>query len=281
MRRLEVVYRRFPPPPEQRAYVEHIWMVEAPGGAESKREILIPNGRPTVVVSLGRRGVRHDPLTATSHRNGNVVFGITTRPYVLEQRGASSYVGAQLAPWGLAALLRRDRLVDQFLALEGWLGEHATRRLVQQLAGREFGEPRAQALGAFLQTRVIPIGCTALQLLRSAVAVIDETNGLVTVKELSAKLDVSSSSLYRLCKDYMGVGPKQLCEITRYYHFVGGLLRETHGDSDALLACLHGYYDQAHAARSFKRFTGVSATSFKKLHNGIALLMHATRVDDA
>ena len=110
-------------------------------------------------------------------------------------------------------MLRRDRLVDQFLALEGWLGEDATRRLVRQLAGREFGEPRAQALGAFLQTRVIPIGCTALQLLRSAVAVIDETNGLVTVKELSATLDVSSSSLYRLCKNYMGVGPKQLCEI--------------------------------------------------------------------
>jgi AraC-like DNA-binding protein len=272
---LEVVYRRFPPPPEQRAYVEHIWMVEAPGGAKPKREILIPNGRPTVVVSLGRRGVRHDPLTATRHPNGNVLFGITTRPYVLEQRGASSYVGAQLRPWGLAALLPRDRLVDQFLPLEGWLGGDATKRLVQQLAGREFGEPRAQVLGAFLQTRLTPIGRGALALLRSAVAVIDQTNGLVTVTELAAKLGVSYSSVYRLCKDYLGVGPKQLCEITRYYHFVGGLLGEAHGDSDALLACLHGYYDQAHAARSFKRFTGVSATSFKQLHHGIAQLMHA------
>jgi AraC-like DNA-binding protein len=281
MRGLEVVYRRFLPPPEQRDYVEHLWMIEAPGGAEPKREILIPNGRPTVVVSLGSRGMRHDPLTTTSHPNGNVVFGITTRPYLLEQRGASSYVGAQLTPWGLAALLPRDRLVDQFLPLEGWLGGVATKRLVQQLAGRELGEPRAQALGAFLQTRVIPIGRSTLELLRSVVAVIEETNGLVTVKELSGRLGVSYSSLYRLCKNYLGVGPKRLCEITRYYHFVGGLLRETHGDSDALLACLHGYYDQAHAARSFKRFTGVSATSFKQLHNGIARLMHVAGVDDA
>jgi AraC-like DNA-binding protein len=281
MHRLQARYLRFPPPPGQRAYVEHIWMVEATGSREPKREILIPNGRPTVVVSLGRRGVRHDPRTATSYPNGNVVFGITTRPYVLEQQGASSYVGAQLTPWGLAALLPRERLVDQFLALEDWLGGEATDGLVRRLAGGQLGEPHARVLGAFLQTRITPIRRDALELLQSAVAVIDEARGLVTVKQLSAKLDVSYSSVYRLCRDYLGVGPKQFCEITRYYHFVGGLLRATHGDSDALLACLYGYYDQAHAARSFKRFTGVSATSFKAVHHGIAQLMHAPRVGDA
>lgn len=281
MRDLEARYRRFPPPSGQRPYVEHIWMVEAPGSAAPKREILIPNGRPTVVVSLAVPGVRHDPLTGTSHPNGNVVFGIITRPYVLEQQAVSSYVGAQLTPWGLAALLPRVRLVDEFLPLERWLGGEATERLIRQLAARKFGEPRAESLGAFLQTRITPIGPDELESLWSTIAVIDAAQGLVTVAELAAKLNVSYSSVYRLCKRYLGVGPKRFCEITRYYHFVGGLLRESGEDSEALLASLHGYYDQAHAARSFKRFTGVSATTFKETHHGIARLMHSPLVGQA
>jgi AraC-like DNA-binding protein len=47
-----------------------------------------------------------------------------------------------------------------------------------------------------------------------------------------------------------------------------------------MLASLHGYYDQAHAARDFKRYTGVSATSFLAVQNGIAALMHGRSVQD-
>jgi AraC-like DNA-binding protein len=42
-----------------------------------------------------------------------------------------------------------------------------------------------------------------------------------------------------------------------------------------MLASLHGYYDQAHAARDFKRYTGVTASSFQQINNGIARLMHS------
>jgi len=271
----EVVYRRFPPPAEQRAYVEHLWMVEAPAGPVTKREILIPNGRPTVVVSLGEPGVRHDPLTGTSHPNNRVVFGITTRPYVLEQGGPSSYVGAQLAPWGLAALLPGRPLVDEFLPLESWLGRAATEGLAGRLGDSDLGAPRAHAFSEFLRSRIHPIAPEPLGLLQSAVAAIDGARGLLTVAELAAKLGISYSSVYRLCRGYLGVSPKQFAEITRYYQFVGGLLGEARGDSQALLASLHGYYDQAHAARSFRRYTGVSATSFRQIQHGIARLMHS------
>ena len=39
-------------------------------------------------------------------------------------------------------------------------------------------------------------------------------SGLVPVAEIAPKLDVSYSSLYRLCKDHLGLGPKRFCEIT-------------------------------------------------------------------
>jgi AraC-like DNA-binding protein len=51
-------------------------------------------------------------------------------------------------------------------------------------------------------------------------------------------------------------------------------------DAAATLSVLHGYYDQAHAARDFKRYTGVSARSFLAVQNGIAALMHGRSVQD-
>jgi AraC-like DNA-binding protein len=269
-------YLRFPPKGEERTAVEHLWMIESPGTAGPQREILIPNGRPTVVASLGPPGVRHDPLAGTSHPNGRVVFGITTRPFVLEQHGPASYVGAQLTPWGLAALLPGRHLIDEFLPLEHWVGPAALKELTGELAARPLGEERARALAAFLRTRLRPLPPGTLAALESAVGIVDRTGGQVTVAELAAKLGVSSSSVYRLFRHHLGVGPKQFCEITRYYRFTGGLLAEARGDSAALLANLNGYYDQAHATRDFRRFTGVTPTTFRQVHHGIARLMHAT-----
>jgi AraC-like DNA-binding protein len=91
----------------------------------------------------------------------------------------------------------------------------------------------------------------------------------------AAAVGRSTTWLYRLHRSHLGIGPKQYCAIVRYFHFAGDLLAQHHGDSYALLAHLSGYYDQAHAVREFTRFTGASPTTFRRVHNGIARLMHA------
>jgi AraC-like DNA-binding protein len=266
------VYQRFPPADELSGVVEHYWMIEAPGSAEVKREILIPNGRPTLVVALAEPGLRHDPVTGATSPNSAVLFGITTRPYVLSQTGTSSYVGAELKPWGIAALLPSDRLVDRFLPLPDWVGPGTTSRLARDLSRLEFGPARAYRLGSFLAERLRPI--RQLDVLEAAVGAIEEARGSLPVRELVERSGLSYSSLYRMFVGGIGVGPKQFSEIIRYFHFVGGLL-DGRPDAAATLAALHGYYDQAHAARDFKRYTGVSTSSFQAVQHGIAALMHA------
>jgi AraC-like DNA-binding protein len=270
------VYQRFPPADGLCGVVEHFWMIEAPRSAEVKREILIPNGRPTLVVALGEPGLRHDPLTGSTSPNSAVLFGITTRPYVLSQSGASSYVGAELKPWGIAALVPSlvpsDRLVDRFLPLLDWVGPGTTYQLARDLSRLEFGPARADRLGSFLAARQGPI--RQLDVLGAAVGAIEEARGSLPVREVVERAGLSYSSLYRLFVGGTGIGPKQFSEIIRYFHFVGGLL-DGRPDAAATLAALHGYYDQAHAARDFKRYTGVSASSFQAVQHGIAALMHA------
>jgi AraC-like DNA-binding protein len=270
-------YLRIPPPSSQRDAVEHYWMVEMPGSpTEVKQQILIPNGRPGLAIALAEPGTRQDPLDGSTWTNDAALFGLMTRPHVLSQTGMSSYVGAELKPWGIAALGLPDRLVDGILPFADWVGPGTTQRLARELAGLEFGPERATALADFVGSRLKEC---RIDVVSRAVAVIEEAQGSLAVAEVAAAVGVSYSSLYRVFAGATGVGPKQFGEIVRYFHFVGGLL-EGPADAAAVLAALHGYYDQAHAARDFKRYTGVSATSFRAVQSGIAALMHGRSVQD-
>ncbi|GAA1548326.1 helix-turn-helix domain-containing protein [Kribbella lupini] len=267
-----VAYLRFPPPAGQVGLVEHYWMVEGGGAAD---QILVPNGRPALAVALGTPGRRHDPVTGSSWVNDGSLFGVMTRPHVLGQSGPSSYAGAELKPWGIAALTSR-RLVDQVLPLDAWLGPGTTEGLAARLRGCEFGPSRAAALADWLAPRLRPVDVAVAE---RAVRLIEESRGTLPVAELARALDVPYSTLHRRFRELVGVGPKQFGEIVRFFHFTGGLL-DGPADGTAMLAALHGYYDQAHAARDFKRYTGVSASSFRAVSNGIAALMHERSVQD-
>jgi AraC-like DNA-binding protein len=247
-------------------------MIEADGAAEPRREILIPNGRPALAIALAEPGLRHDPMTGAASTNDAVLFGVTTRPFVLSQTGASSYVGAELKPWGIAALLPSERLVDRFLSVDEWAGAGTATGLRRELRGLAFGPARADGLASFLADRLRPV--PRVDMLAAAVGAIEESRGSLPVRAIAERVGSPYSSLYRIFTGGIGVSPKRFSEITRYFHFVGGLL-EGRPDAATLLAALHGYYDQAHAARDFKRFTGVSAGSFRQWQHGIAALMHS------
>ncbi|TDW19250.1 helix-turn-helix domain-containing protein [Kribbella kalugense] len=269
-------YQRFPAPDELRDLIEHVWLVESAPVRELRQEILIPNGRPGLAIALADPGTRHDPVTGTEWPNAASVFGVMTRPHVLGQVGTSSYAGVEFTPWGLAAF-GLPALVDEVRELPDWVGAEAVAGLVAELRAMPFGATRAERLVGFLAAR--SAGTEAQQVVVEAVRAIDEVRGRATVAEIVQRCGTSYSTLYRVFRQRVGIGPKQYAELIRYYHFVGGLLGGP-ADAAATLSALHGYYDQAHAARDFKRYTGVSATSFLAVQNGIAALMHGRSVQD-
>jgi AraC-like DNA-binding protein len=271
-----VSYQRFAPPERLRNVVDHVWLVESAPLPELRQEILIPNGRPGLAVALGEPGTRHDPVTQVEWPNAASVFGVMTRPQVLGQVGTSSYAGVEFTPWGLAAF-GLAALVDEVQQLAEWVGAGAVAGLTTELRAVPFGPERAERLAGFLAARLTTTVVPPVVV--EAVQAIDELRGQVAVAEVVRRCGTSYSTLYRLFRRSVGIGPKQYAEIIRYYHFVGGLLGGP-ADAAATLSALHGYYDQAHAARDFKRYTGVSATTFLAVQNGIAALMHGRSVQD-
>src|SRR5690606_35830677 len=110
-------YERFPPSPGLADYVEHFWLIEADLGERRHEEILVPNGRPTLLLSLGDEGWRKDPHTGGEEPNCSGLTGIATGPVLIGQTGQVHLVAAQLSPFGPAAL-GLPCAIDRHMALD-------------------------------------------------------------------------------------------------------------------------------------------------------------------
>lgn len=264
-------YQTFPPPPDLSDIVEHLWAVDNPMPLDAHREILIPNGRPTLLVCLADPGVRRTD-TGFGMPNASNIAGPMTHPVVLEQSGLSRYAAAQLHPWGLAAL-GTGPLIDATADLGPLAGEAVLGATIAACASAPFGPDRALPVADLLRRLRTPLAPARREAIARAVEHVDAAHGAIGVEDLADATGRGYDALYRLFKAMTGLSPKQYIAIMRYFHFSGELLKDGYG-SVALLANMQGYYDQAHATREFRRFTGISQTRFKKRLNGIARLMH-------
>lgn len=266
-------YERYAPGPLLADYVEHFWIVEATVGTTERREILIPNGRPVIIVNLGDAGRRLDPVTGEATANNTAIAGIATRPVIIAQRGLSKLVAVQPTPFGLG-VLGCPPLIDATMPLSRWCGRESAEKLQQAVAAAPFGEPAARVLEDFLAQKLKPLPDASLQRLRAAISDMERAKDPDTLDRRVAELGISYDRLYREFKSRIGISPKAFAALARYQRLVGQLLATRPGDGLAQLALMQGYYDQAHANRDFRRFTGVTPTAFRQALSGIAKMMH-------
>jgi len=258
-------YRRLAPHPDLARLVEHYWTVSAPAPPEELRAILIPNGRATLQFCLGESGRRLQLGSAEERVNADVFLPVTTEPCVLAQSGLSEYVGVQFTPCGPAML---------------WPNVPSTPAPIGELS---VDRPSAEALAddpqAALDAWLLGMASSAEQehhdcaLASEAVQLIEQDNENLSVSDLAVTLAISRPTLYRAFVRWIGISPKQYIAVRRYCRFASALLTEANGDSRSMLAAASGYCDESHAAREFKRHTGMSARTFRHRLDGIAALM--------
>ncbi|HZG77290.1 MAG TPA: helix-turn-helix domain-containing protein [Paenibacillus sp.] len=82
------------------------------------------------------------------------------------------------------------------------------------------------------------------------------TEGKTTVRELAEREAISARQMNRLFYRWIGTSPKRFCEVVRFQTVINVIQSST--VIDRTLAFNHGYFDQAHMIRDFKRFYGDS-----------------------
>jgi len=254
-------YREFTPGPALEGVVHRFWTLEgaAPGGGTEFQRAM-PDGRPELIFNLAdpferrlARGAERQPRA--------LLVGPTTRDLQVRPTGRVDLVGVRLTPGRWPALLDvpGEELLDRALALA-----EVSRRRVEDLL-----EPLAETGGA--AARIALVERRLLQALardtrgdrrpdrrlQAAVRLTLEGGGGLRMPRLAELTGMSVRHLARLFRAGTGMGPRLLGRLTRFQRVLAELERPGPVQWTAL-AHRHGYYDQAHLCRDFRRFGGIS-----------------------
>lgn len=269
-----VSHARFAPPRETDRLVEHVWVMRAPATSTPWRTLLIPNGRPSVVVCLGEPGERIEPLERERSANGGTVAGVRRLPVVLEQSGDAWYVGARLRAYGLAALGLERLLVDDTAPLEvlETVGIDPV-TLVETVRAADddvtAAATLARQLGAAATDGAIPVD--RLAMLDRAITVLEARRGLVTAIDLARAVGVPAPILDTAIDEFVGVGLDEFTAMTRFHHFVGGPGGPDQGEP--ALRALHRYRIKGRTPRETLRFTGFPPAQFEAVRDAVAAVL--------
>ena len=112
-------------------------------------------------------------------------------------------------------------------------------------------------------------------LVAGAVERIDAAGGKVTMRDLADDLAVSPRTLRRHFLETVGLAPKTFAAVTRFRSVVAELHRRP--DRDWLdLVHRHGYADQSHLGREFRRFAGRRPSDYRPAEEVLDRAFHTT-----
>lgn len=242
------MFHRMPAPEEVSHLVSWFWIPEwdiAPG--RTSRQLLLAFAACNLVVQQHAVELS-GPATRVSHQD-------------LAGRGWA--VGALLRPAAVAAFTDDPaKLRDTRLHLE-LPGLRAA--VVRAMGGRDPDQRRQNAVGVFSQwllDRIPAVGPEAL-LANAMAELIAGSADVVRVDDAAQQLAVSTRTLQRLAKKYVGLSPSTLIRRRRLQE--AAERSRTHpGLGLAEVAAEFGYADQAHLANDFQRFLGFTPGSYRR-----------------
>jgi len=252
-----------PPAPALAPFIVCYWGVRGSLGVlDYHMESVLPSGSVELMLNFGAR----QRVRAYGERSADDVFetawvaGLQDQPLVHYSEGFSEHLSVRFHPGGAHAFLDLplDELTNRVVSLEDLLGDAAV-VLRDRLAPLD-DDARCRALEGWLMERrrsVHPYFATvrrASDLLRSG------AHGL-GVMEVCDRLGLSNRHLIHQFRVTVGLTPKTFSRVQRFQ----AVIDDCKGRDDpswSRLAARHGYADQSHLIREFRRFAHLTPGEF-------------------
>lgn len=240
-------------------YVESIWY--ARGTVPYQRERIAPTGSSVAVFVLGDPILEtpDDGAGRTMTADRGFLTGPHDRPTINEPAGETFAVGIVATPVGCMAIFDidpsavRGRVVD----LESvWKPATSLRAQLMAMPGHS---PMLNLLEAFLSMASVD-KTSSFDRCEAAVALL-EADPTRPIRDIAAELRVSHGHLDHEFTKVVGLSPRSLARLLRMRRLLAELDVNSPIDWGAV-AAEHGWFDQPHLIRDFKRHTGVTPSQY-------------------
>ncbi|WP_019929721.1 helix-turn-helix domain-containing protein [Nocardia sp. BMG111209] len=255
---------RVPGPPLDR-FIDDIYCLS--GVPRYRRVLVPPMPSAHLFINLGAPVQLSvpDPAVPSATLVDGWFMGLWTERFLLEYPARVRLVGVHFKPWGLSAFtgIPALELRDRYVPVDAvW------QRALERIRGRlgELGDA-ADALDLVeqeLRSRLVETRSDTLDLVTQVGTRLERSYGSVSVAALGDAAGVSGNYLTTQFKSHVGVTPKRVARIYRFARLI--LSVDARGPVYwTEFAHSAGYFDQAHASKEFKDFTGHTPTDYLAL----------------
>ena len=216
-----------------RPYIRHYLLIENTGAIPIR---FFSDGNTGIVFSFGSLFLDGQVLPSA------FAYGQISAFKDLQCTPRTTLLIAVLRPYGMHALLGipATEMKDQIIDLATLLGKRAP--IVNDL-------PALETFFLQLTSR------HENPLMQETVQFIEQKRGQVSMEQLEHFTGYHERQLERRFQETIGLTPVKFSNIIRLHAFIKDLHK---GEKITSVAYEHGYYDQAHAIRDFKRLTGLT-----------------------
>ena len=196
-------------------------------------------------------------------QDGAYLQGVVTRAFSATLAGAGFVMGLKFRPGGFFPFARRSvaEFTDRRVRLAHVLPA-ADRAQLTELAAAAEGRHLLDRLESLLRD-ADPAPDPRIQQVRAIVDRIATDGTILSVEQAAAQSSLSPRALQRLCRGYIGVGPKWLIRRFRLQEAAARVeAGETRNWAD--LSRQLGYFDQAHFVNDFTALVGQSPAAYAR-----------------
>src|SRR4051794_30673756 len=213
--------------------------------------------------------VTHPSVNLAFEPHYALVFGVVTGRSDHTISGRGKVVGCKFRPGGFHPFMPVPAvsLTDRVASLDDTFG--APGDLHERVIAARRDRAQIAVVEAFLRARLPPHD-PQVELIGSIVRTILGTPELTRVEQLVERTGMSSRSLQRLFREYVGVTPKWVLQRVRLHEAAERIAEQPDADA-AMLALDLGYFDQAHFIKDFKAVVGRSPSEYAAMCAGPAL----------
>jgi AraC-like DNA-binding protein len=252
---------------ELRSIVKHYLLINS-DNEEYSHYRFFSDGNPGIVFHFNA------PLIQNNHTNTleqeqprSFIYGQITHYNNITLKGKLSMLVVVLHSYGINTLLgvSASELNNAVVKLADVFKQQAL-DLEEQLLSAVSTIQSISLIERFLMKRLVSIH-PADRLLKAAVSAIYKHRGLISIEDLIRSFPVTERQLERIFNRYIGTPPKKFTDTVRFQFFLKSLQNSSSGTSLTEIIYSHGFYDQAHLNKYFKKSTGLTPMQYKANYN--------------